>query len=248
MEDAVRGRVRELRTRGLTPKAIARALGLRPAEAAHMVRALAAEDQANAPERNASEREVVGCWVSPGWSHDLTLSPRPDEWPDVTDPPEGFAGLASVLVARRQRHDMVSVCGYLVDTHCLGVKNAMGPQVMHERGLHRFTRNYFTAYLAPPLPAPLELAQHLVYGAVDYARGLGFEPHPDFEAAKAHLGEWSGPSTIGFGRNGKPFYLSGPHDNPTAVMRTLDRTVGRGNYDFMVAAPMGTGMPSDVWI
>ena len=30
------------------------------------------------------------------------------------------------------------------------------------------------------LPCRLELARHLVFGAVDYARGLGFEPHPDF--------------------------------------------------------------------
>ncbi|BCJ60917.1 hypothetical protein Jiend_43390 [Micromonospora endophytica] len=55
-----------------------------------------------------------------------------------------------------------------------------------------------------PLQAPVDLARHLVFGAVDYARDLGFE---------------------------------GPHDNPDRVMRTLDRKVGRDNYDFMVVRP-----------
>jgi hypothetical protein len=31
-----------------------------------------------------------------------------------------------VLAARRHRHDKVSVCGYLADVYCLGVKTALG--------------------------------------------------------------------------------------------------------------------------
>lgn len=37
--------------------------------------------------------------------------------------------------------------------------------------------------------APIELARHLVFGAADYARGLGFEPARDFEAnLDSHVG------------------------------------------------------------
>jgi hypothetical protein len=32
--------------------------------------------------------------------------------------------------------------------------------------------------------------------------------------------------------NGKPYFQQGPYDNPTRIMRTLDRTVGPGNYHF----------------
>jgi hypothetical protein len=70
---------------------------------------------------------------------------------------------------------------------------------------------------------PLELAQQLVYGGEEYARGLGFEPHPDYAPAKALLGEWTGPSAITFGRDGKPFYFQGPHDNPRKIPRTLQQ-------------------------
>jgi hypothetical protein len=69
-----------------------------------------------------------------------------------------------------------------------------------------------------------------VFGAVDYARGLGFDPHRDFYLAAGHLGTRQPPSRIRFGRDGKPYFQQGPYDNPTRVMRTLDRSVGPGNY------------------
>jgi hypothetical protein len=233
MGDAeIRARVQALRAKGCTPKVIVRTLGRRPADVADLIRELATQARADSPER---EPELVGCWVSPGWSNGLTFDQRPD-WPDVDRPDESTSGLASVLVVRRESRDRVSVCGYLVDTGCLGVKNAIGPKGMGDLKLRDFGRAYFRAYDDPPLAAPLDLAQHLVYGAEQYARGLGFEPHPDFAPAKRHLGQWSGPSAIQFGRDGKPFYFEGPYDNSSAILRTLDRTVGRGKYHYVVAS------------
>ena len=72
--------MRALRARGSTPKAIARALGVPPATVAPLVRAIAAEDHASAP-----ERELIQCWVSPGWSQGLTVDGHRD-WPDVDTP------------------------------------------------------------------------------------------------------------------------------------------------------------------
>ena len=57
-------------------------------------------------------------------------------------------------------------------------------------------------------------------------------PHRDFYLAAPHLGAWQPPSRIKFGRDGKPYFQQGPYDNPTRVTRTLDRSVGPGNYDF----------------
>lgn len=145
--------------------------------------------------------------------------------------------MVAVLVARRHRHDKVSVCGYLADVYCLGVKNALGPKIMDELALREFVRQYFSSYDADPLAAPIELARQLVFGSLDYARGLGFDPHPDFAAASGHLGPWTPPSTITFGRDGKPIYVSGPYDNPQLITRKLERAVGAGNFDFV--APFG---------
>ena len=169
-------RVRELRAAGYSPKQIAKTLDLRPAVAARLVRMLAAEDAAAAP-----EPAVVGCWVSPGWSAHLTVD-GPAEWADVPPPEDGMTGLAAVVVARRHRPQRVSVCGYLVDTFCLGVKNTLGPELMNERDLPGFLHMFFTSFEAvgQPLAVPLELGRHLVWGAVDHARRLDFQPAPDF--------------------------------------------------------------------
>lgn len=98
-----------------------------------------------------------------------------------------------------------------------------------------FRRRCFGPWESAGIPVPLELAQHLVLGAVEYARSLGFEPHPDFMRARRMLGSWDGPSAIMFGRDGKPYYVNGPYDEPERVLATLERAVGRDGFHFIVA-------------
>ena len=211
-----------MRADGAPPKAIARALGVRPAVIAPLVRRLAAESPAGIA-------ELAGCWISPSWSRELLVQRR-DGWEDIDLGDHGPAGIVLVLVARAPRHGRVSVCGYLVDTFCLGVKNAIGPEEMHRRDVPAFVRMYFAAFPARPLRAPIELAQHLVHGAVAFAATLGFEPHPDFPAVRDHLGELSEPCAITFGRRGRPVYVAGPHDDPIRVIQTLEASVGREGF------------------
>jgi hypothetical protein len=102
--------------------------------------------------------------------------------------------------------------------------------------LRTFIRRFFDGYEGDPLEAPIELAREVVLGSIEYARKLGFEPHPDFAAAAGHLGSWTGPGAITFGKDGRPLYISGPYDDPGPVIRTLERTVGPGNFDFVATA------------
>ncbi len=216
-------RVRELRGRGLSPKLIARSLGVSQSVVVPLVRAVAAAEQ-----MDIAEQPVVGCWVNAGWSNGLAFDSHP-EWPDS---PSDVEGLVQVLVAREQtRHRPHSVCGYLVDAYCLGVKNAYGPDSKPDAELIEFRREYFRGQ--DTIEVPLELARQLVFGAVDYARGLGFEPHPDFAKVSGHLGAWSGGSDITFGKDGKPLFVQGPYDNAPSVIRTLERSVGPGNFDYI---------------
>jgi len=122
------------------------------------------------------------------------------------------------------------VCGYLVDTFCLGVKHAIGPEEMRRRDLPAFVRMYFVAFPTPALRAPIDLAQHLVHGAVAFAAALGFDPHPDFAAVRGHLGDLNGRCAITFGQRGRPLYVAGPHDDPIAVMQTLKAAVGSDGF------------------
>lgn len=233
-EEELPGQVHALREKGLSPKEIARALRLPRAKVTSLIKAAAA-----AGPTDPAERAVVECWVSPGWREGLTVTGHGD-WPDapIGDPEK--SGIAQVLVVRDAGRGRVSACGYLVDVYCLGVKNTLGPEVMDHHALPVFVRNFFDVFDGSPLQAPLELAQHLVLGAVEYARGLGFDPVADagFDRTAAHLGRWDGPSAIEFGNNGKPYFVCGPRDNPDRILRTLQRSVGEGNFDYLVGAPV----------
>lgn len=103
--------------------------------------------------------------------------------------------------------------------------------------VRRLLDSFRHSFGSTPIEAPIDLAQQLVLGAVDYARGLGFEPHPHFEPARGHLGSWEGTCAIRFGRDGEPYFVQGPGDDPAQVMGTLERSVGRDNYHFIVAGP-----------
>jgi hypothetical protein len=235
-------RVRELRAAGLSPKQVARQLGMKPAQVAPLIRQVAgsyrtAADQRPLPE--PADRDLVGCWVNPGWSAGLGLDHDLDQaahWaaadPEGADqPPAG--GLVKVLVARADRSSRVTICGWMVDVYCLGVKDSVGPKTISSSALLDHCRQFFRGYDHPPRTAPLELAQHLVHGVVAYARSLGFEPDPRFPDTVAYLGRPTDPCPITFGREGTPFYIAGPHDNPHAVIATLQATAGAGNYHYL---------------
>jgi hypothetical protein len=225
-------RVAELRQKGRTPKEIARALGLRPADVMPVIRALAAQ----APKREAP---VAGCWVTPHWSDRLGVTGHAD-WPGLPagEYESGESGLVGVLVARDPGSTVVA-CGFLVDVFCLGVKDTNGPKTMDRRKLPDFTRTFFSAWPGQtPVAAPPDLARHLVFGAVDYARSLGFEPHPDFAKGAALLGDWeTGSSDVTFGQDGKPFYINGPRDDTYGTLAKLRQTAGEGNFDYLVQFP-----------
>lgn len=202
---------------------------MRTALVTDLVRKLAAERDAADP-----DADLVGCWVNAGWSSGLSIAGRPDWCDPGADDAAG--GLVTAVVARRRpKRRGVTVCVYLVDVYCLGIKNAMGPDDVEDLAFRRLIDQVFSGYHAPPALATIDLVRDLVLGAAEYAHQLGFAPHPDFEQARAHLGPWTGPSPITFGRDGKPIYVEGPFDDSAHVLRTLGRAVGRNGFHYTVA-------------
>jgi hypothetical protein len=227
--------VRVLRQQGRSPKEIARALAVPPSVVAPLVRVVAAERSiAEGPKDVSGAGNLIGCWINPDWANGLIVRDQPD-WPGLpAGPSNGCDGLSTVVVAREASGSKVSVCSYLVDVFCLGVKNAIGPHVCSRRQLSEFIDEVYRSAANRPVAAPLDLARHVVFGAIAHARGLGFGPHADFAAAAGHLGEPWEPTTspmIEFGRDGKPLYVQGPHDDYRRVLRTLKKSVGKDGFD-----------------
>jgi hypothetical protein len=227
--------VRALRERRYTPAEIARSLAISKGEAARLVRMVAIESRTETAGAGGV-RDETRCWINPGWRYGLRIEGH-DDWPgDAGAPSEaGDSGVALVVVARPSGYDRLTTCSYLVDTWCLGVKAAIGPKRMERGELEALRCQCYAPWRSAGIPIPLELAQHLVLGAVEFARRLGFEAHRDFKRARSVLGSWEEPSAITFGMDGRPHYINGPCDDPQRVLATLERTVGRGGLHYTVS-------------
>lgn len=145
-------------------------------------------------------------------------------------------GLAQVLVVRKQPSGKL-LCGvYLVDVFCLGLKDTFFELNLEQADLDELLSRFETQ--TPLVPKPYDWVHNLVYGAIAYARDLGFEPSADFRLTKFILEEDTEQipfQEFTFGRQGRPTFIPGPYDDAKRVERTLNQSVGAGNWDMDIA-------------
>ena len=103
--------------------------------------------------------------------------------------------------------------------------------------------------MPPWPPAEPACARKLVEQAADYARSLGFAPHPNYKLGARVFGGINAadcPLRFTFGKDGKPFYFRGPHETEAqaeAIVRQLEKHCGPGNFDYVIA--LGDGEQLD---
>lgn len=150
------------------------------------------------------------------------------------------AGIGHVAVARFRSSGEVEVGVFLLDTFCLGVKDAFYTCVGSVEYDSSVLERIIPAANRKPLDPPS--ARKLVEGAAAYAQSLGLAPHPDYKQGCRVFGgikSSDSTATFTFGRNGKPFYVQGPHDSFTKclrIMTLLRARCGTDGFDFLVAA------------
>ena len=144
------------------------------------------------------------------------------------------SGITDVVIARQKPSGGVVVGQYIVDTFCLGVKNTMF-RIFKNDFEYKEYLDYLLTYQNFEVIEP-NLVFNLIYGAVEFAEDHGFEPHKDFEVTEYILPPVEDIEYIDieFGKNGKPFYISGPHDNVEKIMATLNKNHKEGEFDFAV--------------
>jgi hypothetical protein len=148
--------------------------------------------------------------------------------------------IVQIAVARRAKTGEVAVAGYLVDLGCLGIKNALANLYRSKRDYKREYRSSLTKS-QKMVKCDLDLAAKVIERAVEYADSLGFKPHRDIRYANRVLGEAHPENCdeeipVG-GEDGQPFFIAGPYDDVDRIIRTLNRSVGEGNYNYFV--PVG---------
>jgi len=157
---------------------------------------------------------VQDCYVNPDWQE---------------------SGKARIVVLRREEDGRLMAGVYLVDTWCLGVKDAFASADLTAERVEAdlLRRCYFDR---PPVSIGLNTAKEIIFGAIAYAENLGFAPHPDFKLASRVLGTDPWEPVHGYrfgGPDGKPFYVAGPDDDAGAIIRQLKAKLGPDGFQFI---------------
>jgi hypothetical protein len=148
-------------------------------------------------------------------------------------------GIGNLFFSRPLPGGRVAVGCFLLDVFCLGVKNAF-MSIMARDEYARRRRSWSTAEILQPMSAAC--FRKLVEGGVAYARDLGFSPHRDYAEASQVFGDVEStacPTRFEYGHEGKPLYVSGPHETARqvqAILEQLERRLGTGNFDYLVLA------------
>lgn len=166
--------------------------------------------------RQARNYPLEGCWIQKGWQD---------------------GGLAVIVIARRQPNSNIVFGNYLVDYYCLGLKNTYCNAEVAPGEFRRSTLPRMYENAGQPLEISPALAHEIIYGAMEYADRFGFKPQRDFHDSKQVLdlpGEHPRSGQVEFGKDGKPFYMSGPYDNADRIIQQLTRTAGVGNFNYLI--------------
>lgn len=177
----------------------------------------------------ARKLPITECWISTDWQE---------------------AGICSIVVARKHGTGNMTFGIYLVDTNCLGLKNSNPvfnkPYYIYADLLDKI----FPEHEDDKVAIDYALAHNIIYGAIAYAKDLGFKPEKDWALSQMILEEDTEDVPlvdVEFGKNGKPFFMNGPYDNIQKCLLTLNKSVGQGNYDTLIRLgdPDDFGMDED---
>jgi tetratricopeptide (TPR) repeat protein len=158
-------------------------------------------------------------------------------------------GIGTVVMTRLLPHGQVAVASFLVDVFCLGVKDVLYRVVSPAEYGHYREQIETQTPLEAVHPSCL---RKLVEGAVRYAQDLGFSPHADYARAAQLFGDIDAaacPIRYTYGKDGQPFYISGPYDSAARsrkIIDTLARRLGPTGFHYIAQTTgpqLAAGLP-----
>ena len=149
-------------------------------------------------------------------------------------------GMGALVLARGGTMGPVQVAVFLLDAYCLGVKDMFLRTVDSHRLPEFVDRLASSGPLRAVDPA---YARKLLHDLVRWSGTFGFQPPREFAAAERLFGSidpQSCDATFEFGKDGKPFYVSGPTESSATVRRRIDQLrarLGPEGFHWMVGFP-----------
>ena len=172
-------------------------------------------------------------------TRDLILQTLGNRWEVCCK--RGSDGMTSIIALRSVRVGNPIGVVFLVDSYCLGVKDAFISRAMDLDRIRETVRNGEDDVIA----VSPEYALKFVSSAIDYARSIGLEPSVNAELCLLMFSDVDASlcqDEFIFGKDGKPFYINGPNDTPESmalVMKKLEK-LGDGNFNFAVVGGLGS--------
>ena len=137
-----------------------------------------------------------------------------------------------LVIVTRKRGPYYCMAAYLVDAYCLGVKDTYFDECVTEEDLVRTVKRSGVRECA------YEEAHNWIYGSIAFAEEAGIKPHKDFSLTQYVLEEDTDDVPLidyDFGRDGKHFLVAHSEAEANLYLPLLERMLGKGNYDYMMA-------------
>lgn len=156
--------------------------------------------------------------------HECLINP---DWQEI--------GHARITLSRKMSNNNLVFGVYMMDLFCLGLKDTFCNVDFHQLKYETELKDqvYFDK---PAQKCDISLAHSIIYGGIDYAKKLGFFPEKDFKLSQYLLEPEQNIGLrhdIQFGCEGRPLYIRGPYDDAERIIRTLEKTIGNGNFSVM---------------
>ena len=153
------------------------------------------------------------------------------------------SGQAYVVAVRLRDNGVVELSALLLDTWCLGVKDAVFVDDYTEGEYRDALKNHLPDDDRQPIhPA---YAKKLIEGAVEYAQQFGFAPHRDYKKTRRVFNGVDAAACTEdfiFGKNGKPMFIAGESDTPERIQRVLtmlEARCGKNGFHYVCRADEG---------
>ncbi len=148
------------------------------------------------------------------------------------------SGLGELVVTRRTPDGDIAMSAFVIDVFCLGIKDAMFTVLPESEYEHQIKRRMLEVGGDRSFEKLHQTcAKKLLDELVDYAKDLGFAPHPEYTNAKEIFGNIDASACAVkyvYGNDGKPFYINGPYESPAEMQRilnTLTKKCGVDGFD-----------------
>ena len=153
------------------------------------------------------------------------------------------SGMAHVIVTRVRPSGNLVMASFLVDTFCLGVKDAGYHENMTPYDFEQYLDNYKNGMGLEEIS--YNEAHNIIYGAMAFAEEGGIKPSKEFDPAGYILEEDTDDIPLieyDFGKNGKHFLIVNPERKEMPYYHTLKKNLGD---DFEYVMPFGEEYEDD---